>query len=69
MGLKVLTGLAALSAWFDRAAIDGVVDGSAYGVRGLGRLTALAQNGRLQHYLGLMVVVALLIFAFFWYGF
>ncbi|MDR0355816.1 MAG: Na(+)/H(+) antiporter subunit D [Deltaproteobacteria bacterium] len=68
VALRLLKLLAAFSAWFDRAAIDGVVDGSAYGVKGLGHLTALLQNGRLQHYLGLMVVLALLIFAFFWYG-
>jgi multicomponent Na+:H+ antiporter subunit D len=69
VGLRVLSGFARLSAWFDRAAIDGVVDGSAYTVKGLGYLTALAQNGRLQQYLALMIIVALLIFAFFWYGF
>ncbi|MDR1678034.1 MAG: Na(+)/H(+) antiporter subunit D [Deltaproteobacteria bacterium] len=68
IGLRILKGLARLSAWFDRAAIDGVVDGSAYGVKGLGHLAAFLQNGRLQHYLGLMVVIGLLIFAFFWYG-
>jgi hypothetical protein len=45
-----------------------VVDGSAHGVKGLGHLAAMVQNGRLQNYLGLMVIVALIIFAFFWYG-
>jgi multicomponent Na+:H+ antiporter subunit D len=68
VGVRALRLLALFSAWFDRAAIDGLVDGSAKGVKGLGSLAALAQNGRLQHYLGLMVVVALLVFAFFWYG-
>ncbi|MDR2302439.1 MAG: Na(+)/H(+) antiporter subunit D [Deltaproteobacteria bacterium] len=69
VGLRVLKGLGALTSWFDRNAIDGIVDGSAVGVKGLGTLTAFLQNGRLQHYLGLMVVLGLLIFAFFWYGF
>jgi multicomponent Na+:H+ antiporter subunit D len=68
IGLRVLKFLGRLSSWFDRAAIDGVVDNSARGVRGLGGIAALLQNGRLQHYLGLMVVIGLLIFAFFWYG-
>ncbi|MDR1309254.1 MAG: Na(+)/H(+) antiporter subunit D, partial [Deltaproteobacteria bacterium] len=67
-GVRTLRGLGLLSSWFDRAAIDGVVDGSAKGVKGLGSLAALLQNGRLQHYLGLMVVLGLLVFAFFWYG-
>jgi multicomponent Na+:H+ antiporter subunit D len=69
VGLRFLKFLGRFSSWFDRAAIDGIVDGSAYGVKGLGHLTALLQNGRLQHYLGLMVVVGLIIFAYFWYGF
>ncbi|MDR2387888.1 MAG: Na(+)/H(+) antiporter subunit D [Deltaproteobacteria bacterium] len=69
VGLRFLKALGALTSWFDRQAIDGLVDGSAQGVKGLGSLTALLQNGRLQHYLGLMVVLGLLIFAFFWYGF
>jgi multicomponent Na+:H+ antiporter subunit D len=69
VGLRVLKGLGCLSSWFDRKAIDGVVDGSAQAVRGVGAGAAFFQNGRLQHYLGLMVVLALLIFAFFWYGF
>jgi multicomponent Na+:H+ antiporter subunit D len=68
VALRALVGLAALSAWFDRVIIDGVVDGSAYAVRAVGRLGALAQNGRLQHYLGLMAVLALVIFAIVWYG-
>ncbi|MDR1546731.1 MAG: Na(+)/H(+) antiporter subunit D [Deltaproteobacteria bacterium] len=69
VGLRVLKGLAWLASLFDRHVIDGVVDGTASGVRGLGGLTALLQNGRLQQYLGLATVLALLIFAYFWYGF
>jgi multicomponent Na+:H+ antiporter subunit D len=68
VGLRILKGLGFLTSVFDKKAIDGIVDGSAYGVRGLGRIGALAQNGRLQHYLGLMVILALAILAFFWYA-
>jgi multicomponent Na+:H+ antiporter subunit D len=67
VALRILVGLAALSAWFDRMVIDTIVDGTAYMVRGLGRLGALAQNGRLQHYLGLMVTLALIVFGLVWY--
>ncbi|MDR2367058.1 MAG: Na(+)/H(+) antiporter subunit D [Deltaproteobacteria bacterium] len=69
VGLRFLKACGISTSWFDRKAIDGVVDGSAYGVKGIGTVTAFLQNGRLQHYLGLMVVLGLLIFAFFWYGF
>ena len=68
VGLRVLVGLAALASWFDRAVIDTLVDGSALAVRGLGRLGAMAQDGRLQHYLAFMAVLALAIFAQVWYG-
>jgi multicomponent Na+:H+ antiporter subunit D len=68
-GLKGLMGLARLSSFFDRKAIDGVVDGSAKGVRGLGYIGAFFQNGQLQHYLGLAAILAILIFAYYWYGF
>ena len=69
VALRLLVAIAAFSAWFDRIVIDTIVDGSACMVRGLGRLGALAQNGRLQHYLGMMAALALVIFAIIWYGF
>jgi multicomponent Na+:H+ antiporter subunit D len=68
VGLRGLMGSARTTVFFDRKGIDGVVDGSAYGVKGLGTLGAMFQNGRLQYYLGLMTILALGIFAFFWYG-
>jgi multicomponent Na+:H+ antiporter subunit D len=68
LGLGSLMGTAKGSVFFDRKVIDGIVDGSAYGVKGIGFLGALFQNGKLQSYLGLMAVLALGIFAFFWYG-
>jgi multicomponent Na+:H+ antiporter subunit D len=68
VGLGSLMGTAKGTVFFDRKIIDGVVDGSAYGVKGIGYLGALFQNGKLQSYLGLLILLALGIFAFFWYG-
>lgn len=67
IGLRGLMLIAAMSAWFDRKGIDTVVDGSAYTVRGVGRVSASAQNGHLQEYLGMAVVLALCIFGLVWY--
>ncbi|MDR0548699.1 MAG: Na(+)/H(+) antiporter subunit D [Deltaproteobacteria bacterium] len=67
VGLRILKSFGVLTSIFDRKAIDGVVDGSAHGVRLLGRLGALVQNGRLQQYLGLAVILALAIFVVVWY--
>lgn len=60
LGLRGLMAAAFGSSVFDRKAIDGVIDGSAYGVMGLGRIGAKVQNGDLQRYLGL---AAILLFA------
>ena len=68
IGLRFLKGVAWFSAVvFDRKIIDGIVDGSAYTVRGVGRLGAIFQNGRLQEYLGMMVVIIMIIMALVWY--
>jgi multicomponent Na+:H+ antiporter subunit D len=67
LGLGSLMGTARGTVFFDRKVIDGVVDGSAHGVRGVGILGSFLQNGKLQSYLGLMTILALGIFAFFWY--
>lgn len=66
-GLKGLLKMAAGSAWFDKSAIDGVVDGSAYTVQKIGRFSSLAQTGRLQDYLSAAIVVALSVFALIWF--
>lgn len=66
-GLQGLLRIASGSAWFDKAAIDGVVDGTALGVRRVGEGATLAQTGRLQDYLGLAVVLGLLIFGLVWF--
>lgn len=67
VGLRGLMATAFCSSVFDRKGIDGVVDGTAYSVMGLGRLGAKAQNGDLQRYLGLAVILALIVFALYWY--
>ncbi|NHZ47682.1 Na(+)/H(+) antiporter subunit D [Nitratidesulfovibrio liaohensis] len=66
-GLRGLMGIALGSVWFDRQAIDGVVDGSARTVRGIGGLGARTQNGSLQDYLGLAAFFALCVFGLVWY--
>jgi multicomponent Na+:H+ antiporter subunit D len=68
VGLRGLMGTAFGSVFFDKGVIDGIVDNTAYGTRGVGRVGALFQNGRLQYYLGLMTVLALGVFALFFYG-
>ncbi len=66
LGLNSLMGTAKGAGWFDRAAIDGVVDGSAYTVRGVGRGLAKVQTGRLQDYLALATLIGLCAFALVW---
>ena len=66
-GLKGLLRIASGSAWFDKAAIDGVVDGTAYSVQKVGRIATLAQTGRLQDYLSASIIVALIVFALIWF--
>uniref|UniRef100_I2Q5I9 Formate hydrogenlyase subunit 3/multisubunit Na+/H+ antiporter, MnhD subunit n=1 Tax=Desulfovibrio sp. U5L TaxID=596152 RepID=I2Q5I9_9BACT len=53
---------------FDGKVIDGVLDGSARGVReGGGAAVARSQTGRLQDYLAAAVTVGLLVFAAVWF--
>jgi len=67
VGLRFLNVFATLTMFFDRWIIDGIVDNSAYGVRGVGRLGAMLQSGRLQLYLGLMMIFIGIILALVWY--
>ncbi len=67
IGLQGIMGLAGSTRWFDRKGIDTVVDGTAYTVRGIGRLSARAQTGRLQDYLAWALILALCIFAASWW--
>ena len=66
-GLKGMLQMAAGSAWFDKAAIDGVVDGSAYTVQKTGRIAAMTQTGRFQDYLSAALVIGLTVFALIWF--
>lgn len=53
--------LASLSNWFDQKAIDGVVDGTAHNFRNTGTAMSQLLTGRIQDYLALAVVLAVLI--------
>ena len=68
VGLLSLMTTARFSAWFDWHGIDGFLDGSARGVRSLGRLVArVLQRGQIQHTLAYTVTfVALVLIAFIW---
>ncbi len=63
VGYRFALGAAALWSRFDVKAIDGVVDGVAYGVRDLGDVTRRTQTGRLQQYIATAVAALLLILA------
>lgn len=67
VGLGVLMATAKASAIFDKKGIDGVVDGSARAVRGIGRISAKSQNGFLQDYLAATAVASLFVFGLVWY--
>ncbi|MBT8346524.1 MAG: Na+/H+ antiporter subunit D, partial [Desulfofustis sp.] len=68
VGLLSLMTTARFWAWFDWHGIDGFLDGSARGVRSLGRLVArVLQRGQIQHTLAYTVTfVALVLIAFIW---
>ncbi len=64
----VVFGLSNLAVWFDQHIIDGVVNGSARAVRGLGSVTRRTESGELQSYGaalfgGAMVILILVYFA------
>lgn len=66
-GLRGMLGIARQSARFDKTAIDGVVDGTALGVREIGHSATYAQSGNLQSYLAAAVLMGLLLFALVWF--
>ena len=68
VGLNSLMILAKFWAWFDWHGIDGVVDGSAKLVRGLGRtISSALQRGQIQHTLYFSLsFAAILLFAYAW---
>ncbi|OPY76957.1 MAG: Na(+)/H(+) antiporter subunit D [Syntrophorhabdus sp. PtaU1.Bin153] len=61
VGLALLFKNARISNGFDRKVIDGVVDGSAVAVRGVGSLVRKLQTGRIQAYIGLSLLMFFLI--------
>ncbi|MCL2028925.1 MAG: Na(+)/H(+) antiporter subunit D [Deltaproteobacteria bacterium] len=63
LGVRFLKIFAGFTVFFDRWIIDGAVDNTAYGVRGLGRLGAVLQSGRLQQYLAMMIILFAVILA------
>lgn len=66
VGLRGLMGTAEVSAFFDNAVIDNIVDGSAVAVKNIGSLGARLQNGNLQRYLAVSLILALIIYAIIW---
>lgn len=61
VGLALLFKNARISNGFDRKVIDGIVDGSAVAVRGVGSLVRKLQTGRIQAYIGLSLLMFFLI--------
>ncbi len=69
VGLTSLMTTARFWSWFDWHGIDGVVDGTARSVRGIGRRVALyLQRGQIQHTIYFTVTfAAVLLFATIWF--
>ncbi len=67
LGLSGLKSFAGSTVTFDRRLIDGILDNSARGVRGIGKLGALSQSGQLQQYIGMAVTAIAVILALVWY--
>jgi hypothetical protein len=63
LGLRALFKNAELSYFFDRKAIDGIVDGTAYSVMDFGSVVKKMQTGKIQTYIGLSLF---LFFAILW---
>ena len=64
---NVVSLLSRASVWFDLKGIDGILDGTAYHVQnsGGGVLSKL-QSGRIQEYLAMAVIIALIVSGFIW---
>ena len=69
LGLRFLFKDADIAYAFDRVVIDNAVDGSAFGVRNIGRLSRKLQNGRIQAYIGFALLIFVLITWFIIFGF
>ncbi len=66
-GLAGMLLSARISAWFDKAAIDGVVDGLAITVRNIGRSATVVQSGKLQDYISAAMLIGAVVFAAVWF--
>jgi multicomponent Na+:H+ antiporter subunit D len=64
LGLRSLFKNAELSYDFDRKAIDGVVDGTAYSVMDFGSVVKKMQTGKIQTYIALSLFM---LFAILWF--
>ena len=65
--LRAATGTARFAGWFDKSGIDKAVDGTAWSVLSLGKISARMQTGRLQEMLAWMVLLALGLFGLIWF--
>ncbi len=60
-------GLSRFSVWFDQKGIDGVLDGTAHHVQNsAGGTLSRVQSGKIQEYLALAVIIALIISGLVW---
>ncbi|MEW6259927.1 MAG: Na(+)/H(+) antiporter subunit D [Thermodesulfobacteriota bacterium] len=66
VGLRGLLAAASGSSWFDKKAIDGVVDGTALGVRAIGEKATRVQTGKIQDYLASAMVLAMVVAVGVW---
>lgn len=66
-GLAGFLKIASGSSWFDKQVIDGVVDGTAMGVRHVGQGSTGVQTGRLQDYLAGAIIIGLSVFGMVWF--
>ncbi len=66
VGLRGFLAVASGSSWFDKKAIDGVVDGTALGVRAIGEKATRVQTGRIQDYLASAMVLGMIVAVGVW---
>jgi multicomponent Na+:H+ antiporter subunit D len=67
IGIRGLMRMARGTAWVDKKGIDAAVDGAAHNLRRLGIRTALFQHTGFQDQVAWMILLALGIFALFWF--
>jgi NADH:ubiquinone oxidoreductase subunit 5 (subunit L)/multisubunit Na+/H+ antiporter MnhA subunit len=65
--LRAYNFMARISDFFDRKAIDGAVNRTAFSVMFLSRMSARLQSRSLQDQLARMMLLALIVFALIWF--